>query len=448
MGIGGTTILHNQTQAMKASIEDEDEEATPTRTITQETQISTMINEEPVSVNKLNASLKEIPTDFIANNEAVFTRLTQPHNPLRAAWIVKHVQYGKDLTPEELEQAKTLVMNYADIFACTLGEVLPVLGATHRLNIPEGTTFNLRAHQRPLMPLQTEFLHEKINEMLKAGIIEHTPPEAVKCCANTVLAKGAHEQEGMTLEELQRAVNKQCLQDGQPPAFILPEHEVPEEPKKTESAPKPQKWRICQNFNEVNRVTTITPMPQGDIRAKQLRLSGHKYISVFDFASRFYAVEIPEDSRPYTAFYVEGRGYFWYKRMPMGLMGTPSTFSEMTANNLHDILAEGAMELFIDNGGCAANNFQEMMNKLERIFQRCRECCISLSPTKCCLFMTETTFAGATVSPEGVQPDLAKLTAVVNWERPADALNLESFLGLTSHFRDLIQGYSLREGPL
>jgi hypothetical protein len=189
-------------------------------------------------------------------------------------------------------------------------------------------------------------------------------------------------------------------------------------------------------------------MPQGDIRAKQLRLSRHKYISVFDFASGFYAVEIPEDSRPYTAFYVKGRGYFWYKRMPMGLMGALSTFSEMTANNLHDILAEGTMELFIDNGGCAANNFQEMMNKLERIFQRCHEHCISLSPTKCHLFMTETTFAGATVSPEGVQPDLAKLTVVVNWEQPADTLNLESFLGLTSHFRDLIQGYLLREGPL
>lgn len=62
--------------------------------------------------------------------------------------------------------------------------------------------------------------------------------------------------------------------------------------------------------------------------------------------------------------------------------------------------------------------------------------------------MTETTFAGATVSPEGVQPDLAKLTAVVKWEQPPDTLNLESFLGLTSHFRDLIQSYSLREAPL
>jgi hypothetical protein len=106
------------------------------------------------------------------------------------------------------------------------------------------------------------------------------------------------------------------------------------------------------------------------------------------------------------------------------------------------------MEIFVDDGGSAGDTFNEMFEKLERIFQRCRERKLSLSPTKCRLFMTEMTFAGATVGPQGVQPDLEKLTAIVNWERPADALNLESFLGLTSHFRDLVLGYAKREGPL
>ncbi|KAG2349704.1 hypothetical protein BDR05DRAFT_872250 [Suillus weaverae] len=142
-------------------------------------------------------------------------RLTNPHNPLHTAWIAKHVQYGKDLTSEELEQVKALIINYADIFACSLGEVLPVPGAVHQLNIPDRTTFNLQVHQRPLTPPQTQFLHGKIDEMLKAGIIEHAPPEAGKCCTNTVLAKKAHKQEGMTLEELQYSVNEQCSQNGQ-----------------------------------------------------------------------------------------------------------------------------------------------------------------------------------------------------------------------------------------
>jgi hypothetical protein len=54
-------------------------------------------------------------------------------------------------------------------------------------------------------------------------------------------------------------------------------------------------------------------MPQGDIRAKQQCLSGHRWVSGFDFAAGFYAVLVDPESRPYTAFYVEGRGYYWYK---------------------------------------------------------------------------------------------------------------------------------------
>lgn len=62
--------------------------------------------------------------------------------------------------------------------------------------------------------------------------------------------------------------------------------------------------------------------------------------------------------------------------------------------------------------------------------------------------MTETTFAGATVGPHRVQPDLAKLLAIVKWKQPDHALNLMSFLGLMGHFHDLIKSYSKIEGPL
>lgn len=62
--------------------------------------------------------------------------------------------------------------------------------------------------------------------------------------------------------------------------------------------------------------------------------------------------------------------------------------------------------------------------------------------------MTETTFARATVGPHRVQPDLAKLLAIVEWKQPDHALNLMSFLGLMGHFHDLIKSYSKIEGPL
>ena len=64
------------------------------------------------------------------------------------------------------------------------------------------------------------------------------------------------------------------------------------------------------------------------------------------------------------------------------------------------------------------------------------------------LFMSTAVFAGAQVGPDGVQPDPAKLTAIVNWEQPKTGQQLESFLGLTGWFRDLILRYAKIEGPL
>ncbi|KIK41124.1 hypothetical protein CY34DRAFT_50881, partial [Suillus luteus UH-Slu-Lm8-n1] len=140
----------------------------------------------------LRSLVEVIPANFLQDDKAIFTRVTDPFNTKRVAYIVKSVQYGNTLSEEERSQVEVLVTRYADIFAGSLSEVIPVPGATHRLNIPDGATFNLRVHQRALTPPQTQFLHGRIDEMLAAGIIERAPPDAVKCCATTVLAQKAH----------------------------------------------------------------------------------------------------------------------------------------------------------------------------------------------------------------------------------------------------------------
>ena len=111
---------------------------------------------------------------------------------------------------------------------------------------------------------------------------------------------------------------------------------------------------------------------------------------------------------------------------------------------MHELIADSTMELFVDDGGAAANTFKEMMEKLTWIFTAIRKHNLSLSASKCELFMTTMVFAGAYVGPKGVQPDLSKLTAVVNWKVPEDALALVGFLGLSGWFHDLILRYAKR----
>jgi transposase InsO family protein len=390
---------------------------------------------------------------FVTEEEGgnIYTRNDEPNgafNPARVEAMMKQIKIGNDLTNEQRLQVENLLRSYADCFALSVSEVRQVDDAVHRLNIPEGTTFSKRVHQKPLTPPQKQYLNTKIDEMIAAGVIEQCNPSDVKCVSPTTLAQKAHEGGGLSLDELRHRVNDECIAAGLPPHFDLPPRPKNESGMESAASFKPPKWRICQNFGEVNKVTEIAPMPQGDIRVKQQNVSGHRWLSLFDFASGFYAVKVAEESRPYTAFYVEGRGYFWYCKMPFGLTGAPSTFAHMTATHLHDLLANGIMELFVDDGATAANEFEDMMSKLRQLFDRVRERKLSLSASKSEFFVTEGIFAGAKVGPNGVTSDPAKLTAIVDWKQPPTALNLASFLGITGHFRDLIKDYSKIEGPL
>jgi hypothetical protein len=81
---------------------------------------------------------------------------------------------------------------------------------------------------------------------------------------------------------------------------------------------------------------------------------------MFDFASGFYACAITEADQPYICFYVEGRGFFKYLRMPFGLTGAPSTFAQLTADTLGDLVGV-LFELFVDDGGMAGDDFDSML---------------------------------------------------------------------------------------
>ena len=376
----------------------------------------------------------------------LLTRKTDPCNPARVEAILAETTIGQDLTAAQRESVRQLISEYAACFALSMSEVTPVEGATLPLDIPRDKQFRTKINQRPQSPLQKEYFNGVINKMLAADIIRPIAHQDVKCCAATTLAKKTHEGEGLTLDTLKHRINDECITAGYPSAF---EHLPPkEEAHLNNETPSTQnKWRVCQNFAELNEVTKVPPMPQGDIRLKQQNLSGHRWITVFDFANGFYACEVKPEDQPYICFYVEGRGYYAYKRMPFGLTGAPSFFGETTAKALGDFIGT-LIELFVDDGGLAGDDFEVMLSNTRKLLQRISETGLSLSASKSKFFMTEASFAGGRVGPDGIKPDLTKLTAIADWKVPKDLQNLGSFLGLTGHFRSLIKGYAVMAQPL
>ena len=149
---------------------------------------------------------------------SVLTWKTDPHSPERVAAIQAEVTIGPDLTPDQTEEVRQMIAEYADCFALSMSEVLPVEGAAHRLDIPRDTQFRTKVNQRPQTPPQKEFFNGVLDKMLEAGIIRPIDHQDVKCCGATTLAKKAHEGSGRTLDMLKHQVNDQCIAAGFPPA--------------------------------------------------------------------------------------------------------------------------------------------------------------------------------------------------------------------------------------
>ena len=408
-------------------------------------------------VNTVQTTENNNPTDDgvmqpeieIGGDKSIFTRLTNPFKPERVAEILKLVKIGPDLSNTQRDRVTALIAKYADCFALSIREVIAIPGAEHRIKIPSDAMFPKKIpHQKPLEDNRRSYLNNAIDELLTAGIIETIRPEDIKCCSPITLAQKAHDKPGLSLNELKHRVNEQCISGGMAPKHDIEARDNKEPPPTKQDPTKPQTWRICQNYSALNKVTQVFPTPAGDIRTKQRKLSGHRWVHKFDFASGFYAVSIPVETRPFLAFYTENRGFLTQKRMPFGLTGSPSTFHHITAECLGDLLPKIGMELVVDDSGMAGNEFEDVMKRTHLFLQRIRDKSMSLSAKKSELFMSEVVFAGSRVGTDGVLPDATKLTAVVDWRQPPDLLNLSSFLGLTGYFRDLIKGYAKKALPL
>ena len=275
-----------------------------------------------------------------SSHQSVITRETNPWKPERMARILKEVSIGWDIDDAEWNTVQDMIAEFADCFALSMKEVNAILGAIHKLNILEGITFRTKIPPRSYNPDQEAFMEAKIYEMPEAGIISSIHPRDIHFVAQMVLAQKAHEGDGLMIKELKHQVNDQFMEQGLPSEFEMPPQPEPIEPKEKTTQDKPKKWQMCQGFGEINKVTEIAPVPQGDIQVKQLHLSGHCYIHIFDFAAGFYGIEIHLESQPYITFYIEGHGYFTYKHIPFGVTGGPSKFGHVTAERFHDQVAK------------------------------------------------------------------------------------------------------------
>ena len=167
---------------------------------------------------------------------------------------------------------------------------------------------------------------------------------------------------------------------------------------------KDNSLRMCVDFRALNKLTIRDAYDIPRIEESLDAISGAQWFSCFDLKSGYFQLEIAEEHKERTAFSAGPLGFFEFNRMPMGLAGAPASFQramEMVAGDLN--LKE--MLIYLDDIISHAKNFDQHIERLERLFSVLAEHGLKISPKKCQVCHDEVRYLGHLVGKQGIRAD-------------------------------------------
>jgi hypothetical protein len=204
--------------------------------------------------------------------------------------------------------------------------------------------------------------------------------------------------------------------------------------------------RLCADYRALNKQTVKNRYPLPHMDDLFDCLEGAKKFSKVDLRSGYYQIRMAEGDEYKTAMRTRF-GSFEFLVMPFGLCNATATFMKMMNTIFHDLLDQGVV-VFIDDILIYSKTLEEHEQLLKEVFLRLRKAHLYAKPSKCEFAMDEIEFLGHTFSEKGIQPSEDKLKDIKEWERPASAKQVRSYLGFVGFYRRYVKGFAKIARPL
>ena len=193
--------------------------------------------------------------------------------------------------------------------------------------------------------------------------------------------------------------------------------------------------RVCIDCTPINKVTESYDWPLPRLQDLRHKVVGCSHFARLDLRSAFFRVKVPPACRPFTAFEVKGKRY-WFRRMPFGLKTAPSTFQRLMDHHLMD--CHPYAYWFIDDILVMARSATQLQHYVREVTNRLERNGHVINKEKSVFSATSLLFAGLWVSEKGVGPNLVKASELDQLQPPSNKKDLQSALGLVSYLRDFI----------
>jgi O-acetyl-ADP-ribose deacetylase (regulator of RNase III) len=207
--------------------------------------------------------------------------------------------------------------------------------------------------------------------------------------------------------------------------------------------------RFCVDYRKLNAVTIMTSWPiptMADIYDVISQQNVTVY-STLDLKAGYHQVMLDPATAHKTAFETH-EGKFVYNRLNFGLCNAVSFFQMFISHILANMTSSAAVLIYVDDILVLGKNPQQMLDRLQQVFDCFRQARLRIHPAKCRFSVSHVLFLGHEFSPDGVAISEEKIKIVKNYPRPTSTKAVKSFLGFCSYFRRFLKGYSDITRPL
>ena len=148
-----------------------------------------------------------------------------------------------------------------------------------------------------------------------------------------------------------------------------------------------------------------------------------------------------------TAFTVGQLGFYEYNKMPFGLPNSPATYQRLMEECLGSLNMKICV-FYLDDLIIFSDTFEHLLERLDIVLTRLRECNLKLSADKCFFLQERVNFLGHVVSSEGVETDPDKIEKIKNWPTPSNPDEQRSFIAFAGYYRRFVKDFSKITKPL